>query len=156
VLVLDDLHEMASHDTLRRVFEQRSVELDGVQFPARARLLATTTSAAQIPAALLDRFDLVVPDEGMVIHGDARPRIALARARQHERLSPTPWSCNAEIPRIGDALPYLCRCHARRQHDPRVLRVARTIADLQPDRDTAEPLDADTLALAERLVMEDR
>lgn len=155
VLVLDDLHQLAHQATLRQVLEDRSITHDGAHFPARFRLLATSPCTSDLAPSLLDRVDLVVRAGTIPIDPTAAERIELARARQRSRLAATPWSCNAEIPRFGEAIHSLCRA-ADRRPDPRVARVARTIADLDLDRDPAEPLDADLLALAERLALEAR
>jgi magnesium chelatase family protein len=155
VLVLDDLHQFAHQTTLRQVLEDRSITHDGAHFPARFRLLATSPCTSDLAPSLLDRFDLVVRAGTIPIDPTAAQRIELARARQRSRLAATPWSCNAEIPRFGEASHRLCRTAAGRP-DPRVARVARTLADLDPNRDPAEPLDADLLALAERLTLEAR
>ncbi|MFV8750344.1 ATP-binding protein [Nannocystaceae bacterium ST9] len=126
---------------------------------------------ARIPQPLLDHVDLVVP---LAVNprattmapprGEVRRRIALARHRQRERLAGMPWRCNAEIPASGAALEQLIPRTPAAEHllitiepEPdrralrRLCRVARTIADLDLERDPAEPIDVDTVELASQL-----
>lgn len=113
---------------------------------------------ARIPGPIRDRFDLEItlpPVElkelarsGAADPGDAsreaRARVELARARQRERWRGLPYALNAWAPseelfRRGEidppALELATRCASRRRLSARgfhrLLRVARTVADLE-------------------------
>ncbi len=96
-----------------------------------------------------------------------RARISTARARQHQRFRgrwlDLAWTCNAQIPgkpylldefcptsESGRALLDALTMQRRWANDQRstVLRIARTVADLDPDRDPSAPLDRDCIATA--------
>jgi magnesium chelatase family protein len=129
----------------------------------------------RLSGPLVDRIDLVcqvepvpvvrlVDDERPRAGGSAevRTRVMAARARQRERLRGTAALCNGDmdgrltrrqVPLDGGLAERLLAAHGRielsgRAHD-RVLRVARTIADLEA-RDVVEPRDVDE-ALSYRL-----
>ena len=95
-----------------------------------------------------------------------RARVARARARQLSRLCDTPWTTNATIPASGRAVDRLCPLDPeaaalltdvaasrvlspRTQH--RLRRVARTLADLDPDHDPTAPIAARHVAEATQL-----
>jgi magnesium chelatase family protein len=134
----------------------------------------------RLSGPLLDRIDLLVAvrrpparalrDEGGPLSSDVRARVVAARERQHHRLAPHGVACNArmnarQLRDLADAAPsairLLYQLHDRhalsaRGH-ARVLRVARTMADLDgADRIGAEHvhaaaglrLDAPTTTLA--------
>ncbi len=178
VLVLDDLHKI-SRDSLRGLhaaMDDGIVTLttrgQAVHFPARFRLLGTTRRSflARIRTWFLDRVDLVVPltpnscANPPELLAAVRARIGVARLRQRERLAGTPWRSNAEIPTSGRAIDQLLPgtlatdralidtgCSRGLRAFRRLCRVARTLADLDPERDPAAPLDGDVLALARTL-----
>jgi magnesium chelatase family protein len=96
-----------------------------------------------------------------------RARIATARLRQHQRFRgrwpDLAWTCNAKIPRNQKCLDEFCPTsesgkslldylanHLEWTASQRgsVLCIARTIADLDPDRDPLAPLDRDCIATA--------
>jgi magnesium chelatase family protein len=96
-----------------------------------------------------------------------RARITLARARQDQRFRgrwlDLGWTRNARIPLHSICLDEFCPTsdsgralidqlanHRRWTNDQRgaLLRVARTVADLDPDRDPGAPLDRECLATA--------
>lgn len=146
--------------------------------PAEFVLLATIRPRKREPASLhcpseLDFVSLAAAREptrgrqAIDSPDGARSRIALARARQLRRFGGTwpalAWTCNARIPCTQVCLDEFCptsesgrslldsltRLHglsACRRAD--LLRVARTIADLDPDRDPRAPLDHECLAAA--------
>jgi magnesium chelatase family protein len=124
----------------------------------------------------MDRIDLVVPivpqggDAPDLPEGETtaeiRARIDAARVRQSLRLAGTRWRTNAEIPADAGAIELHCamtssarmllrelvkvrRLSPRAQH--RLRRVARTIADLQVDRDPTAPLQPTEIAQAAAL-----
>ncbi|MEZ4429779.1 MAG: YifB family Mg chelatase-like AAA ATPase [Nannocystaceae bacterium] len=131
----------------------------------------------RVSGPLLDRVDLVVavapvaPEElARAAPGEAtatvRARVARARARQLSRLCDTPWTTNATIPASGRAVDRLCPLDPeaaalltdvaasrvlspRTQH--RLRRVARTLADLDPDHDPTAPIAARHVAEATQL-----
>jgi magnesium chelatase family protein len=130
----------------------------------------------RLSGPLMDRIDLVVPivpqsgDAPDLPEGessaDIRSRIDAARVRQGLRLAGTRWRTNAEIPADAGAIEQHCalvpaarvllrelvkvrRLSPRAQH--RLRRVARTIADLQVDRDPTAPLRPDDVAQAAAL-----
>lgn len=98
-----------------------------------------------------------------------RARIMLARARQLARFGGSwpalAWSCNAEIPPVPFCLDAFCptsqsgramlieltKVHAlgwSSDFRADLRRVARTVADLHPDRDPSAPLDRECIATA--------
>jgi len=130
----------------------------------------------RLSGPLMDRIDLVVPivpcstDAPDLPEGessaDIRTRIDAARVRQGLRLAGTPWRTNAEIPADAGAIEVHCalttaarmllreltkvrRLSPRAQH--RLRRVARTIADLQFDRDPTGALGPAEIAQAAAL-----
>ena len=131
----------------------------------------------RVSGPFLDRLDLVVPvtpltreEVANAPFGEAsepvRARIVAAQARQAERLADTPWTRNAEIPASGRAIEQLCPLTReaqqlllgfgrRRNLSMRALhrlrRVARTIADLDPERDPSADIDVEAVALAARM-----
>lgn len=147
--------------------------------PERACIDPATAVARyrrRLSGPLMDRVDLVVPivpqasDAPDPAEGEStaeiRARIDAARARQQLRLVGTAWRTNAEIPADAGAIEQLCaldrpgrallrelvrvrRLSPRAQH--RLRRVARTIADLRPERDPTAPLGADEVARAAAL-----
>ncbi len=131
----------------------------------------------RVSGPFLDRMDLVVPVTGLTPEELAaaapgepsaviRERILIARERQRVRLAGTPWACNADIPANERAIERLCplsdeaerlllALSQRRSLSMRALhrmrRVARTIADLELDRDPDAPIDAEAIALVARM-----
>jgi magnesium chelatase family protein len=96
-----------------------------------------------------------------------RARISTARFRQHQRFRgrwpDLEWTCNAKIPNHYKCLDEFCPTsesgravldYLANQLDwtasqrGNVLRIARTVADLDPDRDPLAPLDRDCIATA--------
>jgi predicted ATPase with chaperone activity len=98
-----------------------------------------------------------------------RARITLARARQLARFGGSwpalAWTCNAKIPATPFCLDAFCatsksgramlveltKVHAlgwSSDFRANLLRVARTVADLDPDRDPSAPLDRECIATA--------
>jgi magnesium chelatase family protein len=132
---------------------------------------------SRISGPFLDRIDLVVPvtplspeelakAEPGESSASVKARIVAARERQRVRLLDTPWPCNAEIPASGRAIEQLCRMTpaaerllfgvAQRKNLTtraihRMRRVARTIADLDPERDPEAAIDVEDVAVAARL-----
>jgi magnesium chelatase family protein len=131
----------------------------------------------RVSGPFLDRMDLVVPVTPLTREELAnapfgepseyvRARIIAARARQAERLVSTPWERNAEIPATGQAVERLCpmtsdahklllglalRRNLSMRAIHRLRRVARTIADLDPDIDPSAPIGVEAVAYAARL-----
>ncbi len=131
----------------------------------------------KVSGPLLDRMDLVV--QVQPISGEElarrkpsessqtiRGRVALARQRQADRFRGAPWQLNATIPASGEWMHRWCELSpaaqrvltaaARRsclspraQH--RLRRVARTIADLDPQRQPGLPLTTRDIAEALQL-----
>jgi hypothetical protein len=96
-------------------------------------------------------------------HDEAtRTRTALARERQRVRLAGTDYRCNGNVPASGSIMTPLWSLteqgqafveQLREQREQlRLSRVARTIADLDPDRDPAAPLDVNVLTHAAELM----
>jgi magnesium chelatase family protein len=132
---------------------------------------------SRVSGPFLDRLDLVVPvtplsreELAEAAPGEpsvsVRARIVAARERQRVRLLDTPWPSNAEIPASGQAIEQLCRLApgaerllfgvAQRKNLSmraihRMRRVARTIADLDPERDPSAAIQVEDIALASRL-----
>jgi len=126
---------------------------DGSQ-KCRCTSRAVQNYQARISGPLRDRFDLQVvcpPVSRQLLLSEAdaevssvvRERVGYARARQLQRLKESAFVCNAEI--VGEHLEQLCmldedtrelaghameRCGLSARAYHRVLRVARTIADL--------------------------
>jgi magnesium chelatase family protein len=173
VLVLDELPKFSGDclQGIRFAMEDDAVTILGVRFPARFRLLATARRwpCARHLSPLLDRVDLIVPlpsDPRTTMapesHANVRRRLTLARLRQRERLAGTPWRSNAEIPTSGNTLNQLLPCTPAvgslledqgldLREARRTCRIAGTIADLDPTRDPAAPIDVDVIALARQL-----
>ena len=177
VLVLDDLPRFSQTcmDGLRRAIHEGAVTIGRVRFPARFRLLASAGPRLDlIPEPLLDAIDLVVPlfagsraeVASPILEGHRQERLAVARARQHDRLAGTAWRCNAEIPASGPVNAQLCPLTPAAERllaelswpgglesrEPRrIRRIARTIADLEIGREPAAPIDVDAVRLAARL-----
>lgn len=131
----------------------------------------------RVSGPFLDRMDLVVPvtplspeELAQAAPGEpsavVRGRIVAARERQRERLAETGWVCNADVPASGEALERLCPLEddarallealaTRRQLSMRAMhrlrRVARTLADLDPDADPRAPITRPRIAVAARL-----
>lgn len=131
---------------------EREVRIEGARLPARARVLATCPPDGRVDASLIERFDLVVSHVPAGVRRGAAARISTARDRQRERLAATPWRWNAEIPWTGEALSWLCPAERGCKASTRARRVARTIADLDLERDPAAPIDAETLARARAIM----
>lgn len=132
---------------------------------------------SRVSGPFLDRMDLVVPvtplsREELATSAPGEPsasvraRIVLARERQHQRLADTPWPSNAEIPASGQAVEQLCplmpaaerlllgvaqRKNLSMRAVHRMRRVARTIADLDLDRDPSAAIRVEDIALASQL-----
>lgn len=118
---------------------------------------------------LIERCDLVaevempeLTDLRVESSETIRSRIALARARQRERWRETSWKSNSDMPLVEWCVNEFCAttpaaaaqlgqandgCYRVRA---RALRVARTLADLDPDRDPRAPLDHESIATALR------
>jgi magnesium chelatase family protein len=96
-----------------------------------------------------------------------RARISMARLRQHQRFRgrwpDLEWTCNAKIPNHPKCLDEFCptsesgravldRLASHLDWTPSqrasALRIARTLADLDPDRDPEAPLDRECIATA--------
>ncbi|MGB1276017.1 MAG: YifB family Mg chelatase-like AAA ATPase, partial [Nannocystaceae bacterium] len=131
----------------------------------------------KVSGPLLDRMDLVVPvlpisaqelarRQPSESSREIRKRVTQARERQGRRLVETPWRTNAAIPASGTWMDRWCQLSpeaeriltaaARRtslspraQH--RLRRVARTIADLDPNREPGSPLGTREIAEAIKL-----
>lgn len=176
VLVLDDLRRY-SRQLLAGVRATVWREVNPPR-PAEFVLLATTRPRKREPAPLDAPPELPFVTVAAARESEqgsqaidslegSRSRITLARARQLRRfgaISPTPpWIYNARIPATPICLDRFCatshsgrrlldtltRAHGWSQYQrANVLRVARTIADLDPDRDPRAPLDHDCLATA--------
>ncbi len=150
VLVIEDLAALTPGcvSALRPVLVDREVWLGEVRLPARMRLLAVCPRGRSRDAGVLDHCDLVIQQVPAGVRRGAAARIARARQRQRERLAGTLWRSNAEIPRTGEAIAWKCPAVRGCIPSPRERRVARTIADLDLERDPAEPLDEVTLTTA--------
>lgn len=177
VLVIDDVHRYppALLDHVQRIARG---EHEGPR-PAEFVVLATTRPrgrpGSRIPRPRgLDCVTVVAPrspatgEQSTDAAAVVRSRIVTARGRQLYRFGPgLAWTWNAQIPRAPNVLDEfcptsesgralldsLCRLH-RWSTDQAVdlLRVARTVADLEPDRDPRAPLDRECIATAAMFV----
>lgn len=176
VLVLDDVHRYPP--ALRRMARRAASGWEPAPRPADFTLLATIRPREHSPAPLgrpreLDCVTLVAERhttrEAQALEPTqaTRSRITLARARQLHRFGGRwpgcPWTCNAQIPSTPNMLDEFCatsesgralldrltHLHRWTNHQRAdLLRVARTLADLDPDRDPWAPLDRECLASA--------
>jgi predicted ATPase with chaperone activity len=177
VLVLDDLHRHSASmlDAIRRASRGDSQGPRPAKFAVlattrpkdrRPKLLSRPRVLAECVAVVAESD----PDERERSSDRTeivRARISTARARQHQRFRgrwlDLAWTCNAEIPGHPNVLDEFCPTsesgrallddlanHQRWTRDQRnaVLRVARTVADLDPDRDPSAPLDRECMATA--------
>jgi predicted ATPase with chaperone activity len=177
VLVLDDLHRYSAPvlEAIRQAARGclRGPRPAAFTLLATARPRARRPGLLSRPRALGECVALVAesdPNERERASDwtkTVRMRISTARARQHQRFRgrwlDLAWTSNAEIPGHPNVLDEFCPTsesgrallddlanHRRWTRDQRnaVLRVARTVADLDPDRDPSAPLDRGCIATA--------
>lgn len=125
--------------------------------PCRCSASERERYARRLSGPILDRIDLYVsvprltPEELVAVEGhgaessaDIRRRVTAARERQRKRWTPFGFGCNAEVPekllrkelRLGGAERRFLedaarRCRLSGRGLSRILRVARTVADLE-------------------------
>ncbi len=178
VLVLADLHRYTEPvlDVVRRAARGDSNGARPAEFVMLAMTRPTKRRRPSVlsrPRSLVECVSVVAesdPDdrERASDRTDVvRARITTARARQHQRFRgrwlDLAWTCNAQIPGKSYLLDEFCPTsesgralldelvtHRRWANDQRstVLRIARTVADLELDRDPSAPLDRDCIATA--------